>query len=433
MSADEPPVSQQPPPTRKPPSSPKVWIGRVVLVGATIGLTLWVDRWVTYLNEQKSDAHAGHDDHDKHAGHDDHDNHGKAGEDAHDHEPGTKHVKLTSEGRKNAGITLGKAAPGKVHVTLSLPGEVHLNEELVAHVTPRVSGITRDVKGRIGDTVKRGDLLATLDSRELTDISREARASNERVKLAEQNLTRIEKLSKEGIVPEKELLLARQALAEAKIEQESASQMLASTGAGGGGLYRMVAPLDGTIIEKHATLGEVLKDDAAAFVIADLSKLWVEVTVYSKDLAWVSVGQPVRIRAEGIREPASGTIAFISATARGEARTTSARVLIDNPGRAWKPGLYVTADIAIEEVEAKIVLPEDAVQTLDGRSIVFIEEEDGMFEVRPVKVGHVGLDREGKTRFLEIEQGLEPGAVFVEKGSFTLKAELGKGSAGHEH
>lgn len=429
MSGDRPPDSFAPP-TRKPGSSTKTWIGRVVLVGATIGLTLWVDRWVTYLRESKTDSHAGHGHGDAHEEHGEHEGEGA---EAHDHAPGTKHVTLTEEGRKNAGITLATAAAGKVHVTLSLPGEVRLNEELVAHVTPRVSGITREVKGRLGDNVKRGDLLATLDSRELTDISREARASQERVKLAEQNLTRIEKLSKEGIIPEKEYLLAKQALAEAKIEQESAAQMLASTGAGGGGVYKMVAPLDGTIIEKHATLGEVLKDDSAAFVIADLKELWVDVTVYSKDLAWVSVGQPVRIRAEGIAEPASGTIAFISATAMGEARTSSARVLIENPGGAWKPGLYVTADIAIEEVDAKVVLPEDAVQTVEGRTVVFVEEEDGGFEVRPVKVGHVGLDATGKARFLEIEHGLEAGDRFVDRGSFTLKAELGKGSAGHEH
>lgn len=410
------------------PSAARVWIGRVVLVGTTIGLTLLADRWITYFLDGSHDEHEGH-------GHGDEHGHGAEGKAHDEHAESDEHaqrVVLTEEGKKNAGIALGTAAPGKVHVTLSLPGEVRLNEELVAHVTPRVSGISREVKARLGDVVKRGDVLATLDSRELTDISREARASQERVKLAEQNLTRVEKLSKDGIVPEKELLLAKQALAEAKIEQESAAQMLASTGAGGGGVYKMVAPIDGTIIEKHATVGEVLKDDAAAFMIADLSKLWVDVTVYSKDLAWVSVGQPVRIRAEGIREPAHGTIAFISATAMGEARTTSARVLIDNPGGAWKPGLYVTADIAIEEVDAAVVVPEEAVQSLEGRSVIFVVEDEA-YEPRRVKLGHVGLDQGGKARFLEVLSGLEKGDAYVEKGAFILKAELGKGSAGHEH
>lgn len=317
-------------------------------------------------------------------------------------------------------------------MTLTLPGQVTLNGEAVAHVTPRVGGIAREVKSRIGDQVKRGEVLALIDSRELSEISREARSSRERVKLADANLTRIERLYKDGIVPEKEYLAAKQAYAEAKIEEESAAQMLATTGTGGGGTYKLVAPIDGTVIEKHMTLGEVIKDDQPAFVIADLSTLWIDVTIYSKDLAWVAVGQPVRIRAEGIKQPAAGKISFLSATATGEARTTSARVLLDNATGAWKPGLFVVAEIAIERIKAGVVVPEDAVQTLEGRSVVFVEHGDG-FRAQPVRVGHVGLDAEGRAKFVEIESGLEAGARYVSKGSFPLKAELAKGSAGHEH
>ncbi len=414
-------------------SGSRRWLRTGALVIATAGLTLYVDRWVAYLS---SGASQGHDEHDGHGAHGDEaghegEKHGDEHGDEHG-EHGLGRVTLTPEGRTNAGIEVGTATAGKVHVTLSLPGEVRVNGETLAHVSPRVGGVAREVKARLGDQVKRGDVLAVLDSRELTGISRDARAANERVKLAEANLSRIEKLFKEGISSEKDYLAAKSELAEARIERDSTAEALASTGTGGGGTYKLVAPLNGTIIEKHLAVGETLKDDTPAFVIADLSQLWVDLTVYSKDLAWVSVGQPVRVRAEGIKQAAAGTITFLSATASGEARTTSARVLLDKPAAAWKPGLFVTGDVAIEEVDARVVVPEDAIQTLEGRTVVFVEEEDA-FEARPVKLGHVGLHPDGRTKAVEIVSGLDAGAKLATKGTFTLKAELGKGSAGHEH
>lgn len=400
------------------PSAAALWAGAVALVATTAGATIAIDRAI-----DRASARLAHGDPEEHREHE-----SAQGE----HEGEAERVELTPEGRANAGIELAAAGPGEVDMTLTLPGQVTLNGEALAHVTPRVGGIAREVKSRIGDRVKRGDVLALIDSRELSEISREARSSRERVKLADANLTRIAKLYEEGIVPEKEYLTAKQAYAEAKIQEESAAQMLATTGTGGGGTYKLVAPLDGTVIEKHMTLGEVIKDDQPAFVIADLSTLWVDVTIYSKDLAWVAVGQPVRVRAEGIKLPAAGKISFLSATATGEARTTSARVLLDNASGVWKAGLFVVADIAIERIEANVVVPEEAVQTIEGRSVVFVEDGDG-FRAQPVKVGHVGLDADGRAKFVEIESGLQPGSRYVSKGSFTLKAELAKGSAGHEH
>jgi cobalt-zinc-cadmium efflux system membrane fusion protein len=395
------------------------WVSSVVWALSSAGVTLMVERLMLHRHAEGPRG----------------DEHGPTGEHDHEHEKhgGLERVKLTPEGRVNAALRVVEAAGGTVSVTVTLPGEVRLHGERIAHVTPRVGGVAREVRAKLGDAVKRGDVLAVLDSRELTDISREVRAAGERVKLAEANWTRVEKLSKDGILPEKELLAAKQLLAEARIEQESAAQMLASTGSGRGGVYEMIAPIDGTIVEKHATLGEVLKDDAPAFVVADLREVWVDVTVYGKDLAWIAPGLPVRVRAEGLREAASGTIAVLSATASGEARTTTARVVLGNVDGRWKPGLFVSADVAVEEVAARVTVPEEAVQSLDGRTVVFVEEELDTFEARPVTVGHVGFSPGGAERFLEITRGIEPGDRVVASGAFLLKAELGKSAAGHDH
>jgi cobalt-zinc-cadmium efflux system membrane fusion protein len=258
------------------------------------------------------------------------------------------------------------------------------------------------------------------------------RAAIERLKLARSNFERVDKLYAEKIIPEKELLAKKQELAEAQIDAESTSLMLQSAGSGAAGKYNLVAPFDGTIIEKHASIGEVLKDDTRVFVIADLSTVWVDITVYAKDLAKITVGQSVIVRADGIEKPLVGSISFVGAIAKSDARAAQARVVLQNPDGKLKPGLFVSAEIALERVDAAMVIPDDAIQKIDGLSIVFVEE-DGAFEARKVKTGRVGVSGSDPRVVLEILGGLSPGEEYVDKGSFVLKAELGKGAAGHDH
>ncbi|HKO90345.1 MAG TPA: efflux RND transporter periplasmic adaptor subunit, partial [Polyangiaceae bacterium] len=252
------------------------------------------------------------DAHVENAEHAEHDH--AAGESAGDHEQEREgHVSLSPQALVNAGIEVAAAGPGDVNVTLSLPGEVSLNQESLAHVTPRVAGAAREVRKQVGELVEKGDVLAIIDSRDLAEVQREFLAAKERLALAEATFQRAELLKKENISAEKDYLAVRQALAEAKIEHRSAAQKLQAIGGGaaGGGGYALVAPLTGTIIEKHINVGEVLSQETPTFTIADLSSIWVNVTVYARDLPRVAVGQAVEVRAEGIVEPARGNIAYL--------------------------------------------------------------------------------------------------------------------------
>lgn len=411
------------------PGAAAPWVALLIAVPLTAYVSIVVDRSLAGAHE----GHEGHADHEEHEGHGTHEEHAEHEE----HDPHAGHgrerrVKLTDEGRKNAGVVLAQVGSGRVNVTLTLPGEVDLNADATAHVTPRVSGTVREVKRQLGDVVKKGDVLAVLDSKELAELGGQARAAQERLKLAKSNLERLEKLYADRIVPEKETIAARKDLAEAQIEVESTGLMLASAGSGSSGRYNLVAPLDGTIIEKHAAIGEVLKDDTRVFVIADLSTVWVDITVYAKDLAKVSVGQSVLVRADGLEHPAVGAISFVGATARAGARAAQARVVLPNPDGRLKPGLFVTAEVALEEVEAGVVVPDAAIQKVDGEEVVFVEDE-GELTAREVRTGRVGIDAKEGRLMVEILGGLEPGQAYVERGSFVLKAELEKGSAGHEH
>ena len=402
--------------------------GALALVGAAV--------WVTVLVEHRIHAAGAHDHDDDAHGRDEHGHdkaHRKGSLDAGEQGPPT--VKLSPEQIENAKLITLDAGPGKVAVTLSLPGEVALNADAVSHVTPRVGGTVREVKKALGDPVNKGDVLAILDSREYAEMQREVLAAKERLALAEANFKRQEALWQEKISAEKDYLAAKQALAEAKIEYRSASQKLAA-GAGPsahGGSLTLSSPLSGTVIEKHAVVGEVLKDDSLAFVVADLSKIWVNVSVYARDLPKVRVGQGALVRAEGVEHTVTGRIDYVDRVVGEQTRSATARIVLENPGAVWRPGLFATADVVLEEIDAKVVVSHEAVQTVEGKPVVFVRDGD-TFEARPVRLGKKGMPPEGRREaVVEIEGGLGPGEKYVSNNSFVLKAELGKGEASHEH
>lgn len=190
--------------------------------------------------------------------------------------------------------------------------------------------------------------------------------------------------------------------------------------------YDVVAMVDGTVIEKHVALGEFVRDDADIFVVADLSTVWVNVSVYARFLADVRLGQKVRISSPGVPETASGTIDYVGPIVGESTRTGVARVVLRNPGRTWQPGLFVTAHITIAETPAAVAVPDEAIQTIEGREVVFVRSMN-TFTARPVVTGRRGGD------MVEIVEGLTAGEDYVAAGSFILKAEFGKSEAAHEH
>jgi cobalt-zinc-cadmium efflux system membrane fusion protein len=186
--------------------------------------------------------------------------------------------------------------------------------------------------------------------------------------------------------------------------------------------------LDGLVIEKHITRGEPVSREQAAFVVADLRDVWIDISVYQKDLPLLRVDQRVVVSAGHGLEEAEGRISYIAPVVDEETRTAIARVVLANPKGIWRPGLFVTARVEVERQEMPVAVPKTALEILDGRTVVFVEDEAG-FEARAVNLGL------GGDRHVEIRAGLAPGERYVARGAFTLKAELQRGelAGGHEH
>ncbi len=339
---------------------------------------------------------------------------------------------------KTHGIELAVAGPGKLERTITLPGEVRLNADRVAHIVPRVSGMVREVRKNLGDAVTPGEVIAVLDSRELADAKAADLAAATRHTLAEANLERIATLFEKKIAPEEELLKARQAVAETDIEHRTAEAKLHALGLTQQQVenlheekdtdysrYEIKAPFAGTVIEKHITLGEVVNPETSCFVLADLSDVWIDVTVYPQDVPHVAPGRPVIVSAPGI-DTHRGAIAYVSPKVDEGTRTGVARVVLPNADGHWRPGMFVRADLVVAAEDARVVVPDSAIQTIENQPVVFVEEHEG-FEKRPVLIGRTSGTRR------EILSGLDPGERYVTTGTFILKAELGKAEAEHEH
>ena len=382
---------------------------------------------------EETDGHEGHD----HAGNDDHTGDGDHADEA--------RLTLSERDRSDAGIGLATAGPGRLELHTRLLGEVRVNEERLAHVVPPVPGVVREVSVRIGDEVEAGQLLAVLASRELAEARAQYLGARGRRELAVIAYEREKELWKREILAEQDYLNARQALSEADIEFQAAEQTLHALGASddeldtltagheAGALTRheLRAPIGGTVIELHLVLGETVGEDSDMLAIADLTTVWVDLDVPQVDLGSIREGQRLTISASGIDIPdATAVVDFVSPVIDEETRTALARVEIPNAGGHWRPGLFVTAYVASEQLEVLVMIPKNAVQSLEGETVIFVPEGDA-FESVPVVLG-----RSNGTH-VEIETGLTQGERYVAEGAFALKAEVvtsGLDShAGHGH
>jgi cobalt-zinc-cadmium efflux system membrane fusion protein len=354
------------------------------------------------------------------------DGHGH-GEDAHAHEG---IIKLKDSTIKQFGIELAQAGSGKIGMHTMLPAEIALNGDKKAHVVPRIPGVVRSVIRTLGDKVKAGEVLAVIHSRELADYKAGYLGAREKITLAETIFEREKSLWEKKITAEQDYLKAKRDVADARIELRSAEQKLHALGFSEDYLnqllnhpeeslivYEVVAPIDGTIVEKHITMGEVLKDDSEPFVIADLSNVWVNVNIHQKDLPRVKQGQKAVLKTE--HNQGEGVVSYVSSVVDENTRTALARIVLPNDSSQWRPGTFATADIYTEEVECGIVVPKEAIITAEGKSMIFVPAEEG-FKPQQVQLGRVNGE------YIEIVSGLEQGQQYVAKGAFTLKSEMNK-------
>lgn len=382
-----------------------------------------------HSSHETYDDHEEHNHHEEHAGHDDHDDE--------NHE-----LKFSSAELKEFSIKLAQTKAGVISQTIKLTGEVVIAPERLFQITPRISGIVQQVFKHLGDTVNKGDLLVTLSSHNLADAKAELVVANSLLQQAHTNLKREKALFQNKITAKRDVLAAQQAKTEASINRDAAKQRLITAGLTEQNVtdilqgkdntlssYQLYAPADGVIIKQQLAVGDSLDTNIPSITVADLSHVWINLTVYQKDLPFIKQGQQVSLstRFGSADDALLSTIHWISPILDEVTRSATARLMIDNSSGNWRPGLFVSAQVNIQNTQANIVIPLSALQTIDGKSVVFVQHKAGEFEAQAVQLGQKNQQQ------VEILQGLTLAQTYVSENAFVLKAQSQKSSFGHGH
>ena len=358
----------------------------------------------------------------------------ESGEEEHADAAETNVVLLDSAALRIANI--GVSPVGTVASTgLRVTGTITYDANRVSHVGPRTEGRIVRIGADVGNRVRGGAVLAILESPEIGQLRAEEREAESLLRIARENYAREKRLEAQGISSRKELLDAEADLRRAEAAVRSGIEklrVLGATGRGSGGQYALTAPFAGVVVARDASLGEMANPADQLFTVANLSRVWIELDIYERDLARVRPGQTVEVSTaayQGRNFP--GTIVYVSDVVDPQKRTVRARVEIPNPSGALRPGMFATALIQVGGGgPPTIVVPQSAVQEIEGRPVVFVAgARRGEFQATPVEVGEATED--GRIIILS---GLKPGDHIVVTGAFALRSELAKGEIGeHGH
>ncbi len=339
---------------------------------------------------------------------------------------GTK-VRLKSpDTARVAGITTMTAEASREGARLEVVATLSYDARKRAEVNARAAGVVRTLHVDVGEVVKAGAPLATIDSASVgTDRSRLA-ASSSRVRIAEQNHERETALERTGVSSQREVLDALQELEAARADRLGAVAALGAVGGGAhGSSYVLRSPLTGTVTGRQATIGHMVDLEEILFEIVDVSSMRAELEIPESELGLVRVGQAVTLVVDGLGErELAGRIDYIAPEIGRETRTAKARVILDNPDGALRANMFARARIALGAARPSVMISRDALQRAGAVPLAFVELAVGEYETRRVKVGRTDGDQ------VEILTGVKPGERVVIKGSFLLKTETLKGSIG---
>ena len=335
----------------------------------------------------------------------------------------TDTVAITEDGIKTSGIGVAPAAAGGVAGIILASATVEATPDAEAVLTARASGTVTRIFKRIGDPASAGETIALVESRDASAIAANRSAAAARVTLASRQLARERTLLNQGVSPraDYETAEANLAVAQAEARQASAAGSAAKV-AGDGRSVAVVSPISGRITSAPGNLGAFVQAETELFRVADRRGVQIEGSVPAAGASRVKAGDRVELTTnEG--QKVEGRVR--SATGVVDPQTRQATVIVTPSGGGLiTPGQLVQARIFASGGGAAsgVNVPQDAVQTIGDRSVVFVRTRQG-FKAQTVRVG----TRSGG--MVEIVSGLPANIMIATTNAFLLKAELGKESA----
>lgn len=361
----------------------------------------------------------------------------------------TQIVQLAPEAATRVDIRTTPAESRALAAEIETTGQVGFDETRIAHVSPRIAGRIHSVRAQLGDRVEKGAVLAVLDSVELGEAKGQYLQAKARLEVAKSTFEREQGLAERQISSKKDMQDAQAAYREARAAFQASEQTLRLYGLSsrelariaydksGAALISLRAPLAGKVVEKHAAIGELVTPDVKIYTVADLTRLWIWIDVYERDLARVHPGDRAYVRADSFPDQLfEGTVTYIEDRVDEHTRTTRARIDVANPNEALRSGMF--ARVRLEDphaanngatalAEAATVIPHDAVQRDGEERVVFVRTAEHRYERREVTLGR------RSDQLIEVLEGVKPGEHVVTHGAFILKSEAAKASMGGGH
>lgn len=359
-------------------------------------------------------------------------------------------VKIEAPDQQKAGISVVPIEVESLPQLLTLNGQVVVDEQHTSHIGVVADGRITVLNVLPGATVRRGTVLGQLHShsvhetvgaliqafaavgRTRASVNFAVQASDRYAKLYAIQAASLEEKQKS----EQDLQLARQSLVDSEanvhMEREHLSELLqvAPESLTPNNLYNrelvpIRSPIDGVVISRSITVGQVVATGTEAFVVSDLSTVWVMAAANEMDISFLHNDASADVTTQGFTDLAfTGRVGNIGNTLDPQTRTIPVRLVIPNPGMRLRPGMFASAHIAGSATRTAIFIPESALQNINGNQIVFVTPDGVTFRPQVVKLGTHSMGR------IEVVQGLTPRTRIVTDGAFMVKGELLKGTVG---
>jgi len=328
---------------------------------------------------------------------------------------------------------------------ITLPGKIMAHPDKKAMASPLIGGSINFLFVQVGDRVAAGDELACLSSPEIGNLRAEYDKAKANHALAEQNYHRKQALFNEKVISKRAFEEVENGMKVAEVARTYAQKRLMAVGVlaheldnppavhsgAKGSTIHVHAPIDGVVTTRNAFKGQQVNPSMPLFEIVDASEVWCEVDLFEKDLKTVQKGQPVHVRVSAYPDQSfDGSIFHVGNTLNAQTKTIKLLASLPNPKLLLKPGMYAVSEIVIGSKPRVLSVPRSAILEDEQLQVVFVREGNA-YHRHVVKTGIVS------GAWVEILEGLTPGAIVVTQGNYQLRSKARMGNvdphAGHVH
>lgn len=335
-------------------------------------------------------------------------------------------IKLPESYLASSNIVVEQVTAGDIAAEITTSGRVEAAPGGEASVIAKVAGTITRINKRLGDAVEAGEVIATVDSFEASAMSAERNAAHAKLDLARKVYQRELSLFEQGVTPRQEMESAQSALKLAEVEAAKADLVAkAARVSANGNSIVIVSPFKGHITSESARVGTFVQPNVEMFRVVSKQQLQVEAFVTATEVSRVKVGDAATlVTRNGKKITASVHSITPSVNGNNQAATAILTTDVQNPPYVLGEGLQITLH-SHPDKDTGLIIPEDAIQRVDGQDVVFIRTAEGF---KPQSVA-VGIRSGGEAQILS---GLDQGASIATRNAFLLKAELIKSATAEE-